>query len=122
MSGRQKRLCTEWAWLILPSTAKSTFGAAPASTGGIPAASRRVGPYKAHYSRDAQSRRLPNNSAKNYSGTLILDTTVEPSTTFRSVLVSGTTNPLSGKIHPIMDVRTYRHRGSIHHVTLNLGH
>lgn len=121
MSSRQVALCSEWAWLILPSTGKSGFGAAPASTGGIPAAARRVGPYRAHLTADRGSRRTYDNDAKNLAGTVILASTVTPSTLVQSVLVSATSSPTAGQIYPAADVRTYRYRGAVHHVTIGLG-
>lgn len=121
LSARQVALCTEWAWLILPSTGKSGFGAAPSSTGGIPAAARRVGPYRAHLTSDRASRRTLNNDAKSLSGTVILATTVAPSTLVQSVLVSATSSPTAGQIYPALDVRTYRYRGAVHHVSIGLG-
>lgn len=120
LSARQLALCTEWAWLILPSTGKTGFGAAPASTGGIPAAARRVGPYKAHVTGTRSARRTAEGEARDLGGTVIVGTTVAPSTLVQSVLVSNTTTATAGKIFPVHDVTTYRHRGAVHHVTLRL--
>lgn len=121
LSARQVALCTEWAWLILPSTGKSGFGTAPASTGGIPASARRVGPYRAHLSDARGSRRSANNDAKNLGGTVILASTVAPSTLVQAVLVSATTAPTAGRIYPVADTHAYHYRGAVHHVTLSLG-
>lgn len=121
LSSRQLALCTEWAWLILPSTGKTGFGTAPASTGGIPSSARRVGPYRAHLSDDRGSRRTATNDAKSLGGTVILASTVTPSTLVQAVLVSATTAPTAGRIYPAADVRTYRYRGAVHHVTVGLG-
>lgn len=120
LSARQLSLCREYAWLILPSTGKSGFGAAPASTGGIPAAARRVGPYRAHLTSVRSARRTAENEARDLGGTVILATTVAPSTLVQSVLVSATTSPTAGQIYPVTDVRTYRRDGAVHHVTLGL--
>lgn len=120
MSARQRALCSEWAWLILPSTGKSGFGTAPSSTGGIPSAARRVGPYRAHPSDIRSARRTADNEARDLTGTIQLATTVAPSTLVQAVLVSATTVPTAGKIFPVTDVHTYRYRGAVHHVTLRL--
>jgi hypothetical protein len=120
LSARQLALCSEWVWLILPSTGKSGFGAAPASTGGIPAAARRVGPYRAHPSDERSARRTADNEARNLGGTVIVASTVAPSTLVQSVLVSATTSPTAGQIYPVTDVRTYHYRGAVHHVSLRL--
>lgn len=121
LSGRQLALCTEWAWLVLPSTGQTGFGTAPTSTGGIPAAARRVGPYRAHLTDARGSRRSANNDAKNLGGTVIVASTVTPSTLVQSVLVSATTAPTAGRIYPAVDVRTHHYRGAVHHVTVTLG-
>ncbi len=121
LSGRQLALCSEWAWLIVPSTGKTGFGTAPVSTGGIPPAARRVGPYRAHLSDARGSRRPATNDAKSLSGTVILASTVAASTLVQAVLVSATTAPTAGKIYPVAEVRTYHYRGAVHHVTVGLG-
>lgn len=120
LTPRQTALCSEWAWLILPSTAKSGFGAA-ASSAGFPAAARRVGPYRAHLTSDRAARRGYSNEARNLAGTVILATTVAPSTLVQSVLVSATSTPTAGQIYPALDVRTYRYRGAVHHVSVGFG-
>lgn len=120
LSLRQKALCSEWAWLILPSTSKSGFGAAAATTDGIPSAARRVGPYAAHLSDMRGARRTGDNDSKDLAGTVILASTVAPSTLVQAVLVSPTTTATAGTIYPVTDVHTYRYRGAVHHVTLGL--
>jgi hypothetical protein len=120
LSSRQLALCSEWAWLVLPSTGKSGFGVPAATTNGIPAASRRVGPYRCHVTGVRSARRGPNNEARNLGGTVILATTVAPSTLVQSVLVASSTSVTAATIYPVTDVTTHRYRGAVHHVSLRL--
>jgi hypothetical protein len=120
LTERQLALCSEWAWLVLPSTGKSGFGSAATSTGGIPAASRRVGPYRCHVTGVRSARRGPTNDAKNLGGSVIVASTVAPSTLVQAVLVGSSTSATAATIYPVTDVTTYRYRGAVHHISLRL--
>jgi hypothetical protein len=120
LSPRQLALCDVYTWLVRPSTAKSTFGAA-GSSGGVPAAARRTGPYRAHFAQGRGLRRGVETDASNFGGTLIVASTVAPSTMAHAALVSATTSATAGRTYAVHDVKVWRYRGGIHHVTLTLG-
>lgn len=120
-TARQLARCTLWAWPCTPSTAKSAFGAPGDDAGGLPAASRRAGPYPAAFTEDRTRRSVPTGQASDRAGTVILATTSAVAATVNAVIVSTSTTPTAGATWPVDSVRAYHDRDGRHHTTLTLG-
>lgn len=117
----QLRLMGLQAWFVTPSTGRNAFGAPPASTGGIPPAGRRRGPYPARLSHNRSIHRGSENEMSALGGQLVVASTVPPSTMMSSVVISPTTVAEAGHAEGVQAVHVYYDRIGPHHVTLTLG-
>lgn len=115
-SARQLRLMGSRAWFVRPSTARTGFGVPTDSSG------RYSGPYPARLTGSRALSRGTDGAGSSPGGTLIVATTVAPSTMTHAVVVSSSTDRLSGATFAVASVTLYRDAaGGLHHVTANLG-
>lgn len=120
-TARQVARCTLWAWPCTPSTAKSAYGTPGDDTAGLPAVTRRAGPYRAAFTDQRTRTRQPGGEASDRAGTVILATTSAVATSISAVIVSASTTPSAGEVWPVDSVRAYHDRDGRHHTTLTLG-